>query len=73
MFVSFDLVNVKFKYVLRPDAQPRSIEWKARLLFGCDMSMTASVGRILGAEIAPRDKARILGETMERLLKRRKS
>src|SRR5262245_9273877 len=44
-----------------------------RLLFGCDMSMTASAGRILGAEIPPRDKTRILGENMQRILKRRKS
>jgi uncharacterized protein len=44
-----------------------------RLLFGCDMSMTASAGRILGADLAPRDKAKILGENMERLLGQRKS
>jgi predicted TIM-barrel fold metal-dependent hydrolase len=44
-----------------------------RLLFGCDMSMTASAGRILGAEIPPRDKTRILGENMQRILNRRKS
>ena len=44
-----------------------------RLLFGCDMSMTASVGRILGAELTSQEKMKILGQNMERLLKRRKS
>lgn len=44
-----------------------------RLLFACDTSLTASAGRIVGADLSPRDKARILGENMEGILKRRKS
>jgi predicted TIM-barrel fold metal-dependent hydrolase len=44
-----------------------------RLLFGCDMSMTASVGRLRAAELEPGDKAKILGENMSRLLARGKS
>jgi uncharacterized protein len=44
-----------------------------RLLFGCDMSMTASVGRMRAAELDPRDKAKILGENMLRVLGRGKS
>jgi predicted TIM-barrel fold metal-dependent hydrolase len=44
-----------------------------RLLFGCDMSMTASVGRLRAAELSPGDKARILGENMLRILGRGKS
>ena len=39
-----------------------------RLLFGCDMSMTASVGRIRAADLTPRRGRKILGENMERLL-----
>jgi hypothetical protein len=44
-----------------------------RLLFGCDMSMTASVGRIRAAGLSAREKELILGGNMERVLKRRKS
>jgi predicted TIM-barrel fold metal-dependent hydrolase len=44
-----------------------------RLLFGCDMSMTASVGRLLGADLTPEDRRKVLGENMERLLGRRRS
>ncbi len=44
-----------------------------RLLFGCDMSMTASVGRIRGANLSEADKAKILGGNLEELLRRRKS
>jgi predicted TIM-barrel fold metal-dependent hydrolase len=44
-----------------------------RLLFGCDMSMTASAGRILGADLPSADKNKILGVNMGRVLKRRKS
>jgi predicted TIM-barrel fold metal-dependent hydrolase len=43
-----------------------------RLLFGCDMSMTASVGRMRGADLPPDDRRKILGENMERLLARRR-
>lgn len=42
-----------------------------RLLFACDMSMTASVGRIRGAEISQPDRARILGGNMAKILARR--
>jgi len=42
-----------------------------RLLFGCDMSMTAGVGKIRGARLSPEDKRKILGENMTRLLKMR--
>jgi uncharacterized protein len=42
-----------------------------RLLFACDMSMTASVGRIRGAEISDADKRKILGSNMQRILRRR--
>jgi predicted TIM-barrel fold metal-dependent hydrolase len=41
-----------------------------RLLFGCDMSMTAGVGKIRGARIGPEDKQKILGGNMIRLLAR---
>ena len=41
-----------------------------RLLFACDMSMTASIGRIRGAEIPDADKRKILGANMQRILKR---
>ncbi|WP_435018725.1 amidohydrolase family protein [Tundrisphaera sp. TA3] len=44
-----------------------------RLLFGCDMSMTAGVGRIRGAGLAPDDEARVMGGNMEALLKGRGS
>jgi len=44
-----------------------------RLLFGCDMSMTAGVGRIRGAGLDPQDKAKILGGNMMKLLARRKT
>lgn len=43
-----------------------------RLVFGCDMSMTAGVGRVRGAEIDPADKAKILGGNMAAILKGRK-
>ena len=41
-----------------------------RLLFGCDMSMTAGVGKIRGAQLSPEDKRKILGGNMLALLKR---
>jgi predicted TIM-barrel fold metal-dependent hydrolase len=44
-----------------------------RLLFACDMSMTASVGRLLAADLDPHAKAKILGANMVRLLQRTKS
>jgi uncharacterized protein len=43
-----------------------------RLLFACDMSMTASVGRLRAADIDSRDKAMILGANMIRLMQRTK-
>jgi predicted TIM-barrel fold metal-dependent hydrolase len=42
-----------------------------RLLFACDMSMTASVGRIRGADIGDGDRRKILGANMQRILSRR--
>ena len=39
-----------------------------RLLFGCDMSMTAGVGKIRGARLTPEDKQKVLGGNMARLL-----
>jgi predicted TIM-barrel fold metal-dependent hydrolase len=44
-----------------------------RLVFGCDMAMTASVGRIRAAELSVGDRAKILGGNIEKLLRRRKS
>jgi predicted TIM-barrel fold metal-dependent hydrolase len=44
-----------------------------RLLFACDMSMTASVGRLRGADLTPSERRKILGENMERLLARRRT
>ncbi len=43
-----------------------------RLVFGCDLSMTASMGRIRGAKLSEQDKAKILGGNLERLLSKRK-
>lgn len=42
-----------------------------RILFGCDMSMTASMGRLRGAEIPEADRTRILGANMKAILARR--
>ncbi len=42
-----------------------------RLLFACDLSMTASVGRIRGAELPEADKRKILGQNFARILARR--
>lgn len=39
-----------------------------RLLFGCDMSMTAGVGKIRAANLSPEDKRKILGGNMTRIL-----
>jgi hypothetical protein len=44
-----------------------------RLVFGCDMSMTAGVGRIQGADLDAATKEQILGGNMESILKGRKS
>ena len=44
-----------------------------RLLFGCDSSMTAGVGKIRGANLSPQDKEKILSGNIMRLLRRRKS
>ncbi|WP_406697686.1 amidohydrolase family protein [Singulisphaera sp. Ch08] len=44
-----------------------------RLVFGCDMSMSAGMGRIRGADLDPATKAKILGGNMEAILKGRKS
>lgn len=43
-----------------------------RLLFATDLSLTAGVGRIRGAEIPEADRARILGANMLRILDRRR-
>jgi predicted TIM-barrel fold metal-dependent hydrolase len=44
-----------------------------RLVFGCDSSMTAGVGKIRGADLSAQDKQKILGGNMMRLLRRRKA
>lgn len=44
-----------------------------RLLFGCDMSMTAGVGKIRGARLAAEEKQRILGGNFARLLALRRT
>jgi len=44
-----------------------------RLLFGCDMSMTASVGRIRAANLSAPAKEQILGGNMRKLLRGRAS
>ena len=44
-----------------------------RVVFGCDSSMTAGVGKIRGANLSTQDKQKILGGNITRLLRRRKS
>jgi predicted TIM-barrel fold metal-dependent hydrolase len=44
-----------------------------RLVFGCDMSMTAALGRIRAANLSVSDKEKILGGNLAKLLRRRKS
>ena len=44
-----------------------------RLLFGCDMSMTAGVGKLRSAELSAADKRKILGTNMQKILARRGS
>ncbi len=42
-----------------------------RLVFGCDMSMTAGVGKLRAANLSAAEKQQILGGNMQRLLARR--
>jgi predicted TIM-barrel fold metal-dependent hydrolase len=42
-----------------------------RVLFGCDNSMTAGMGKMRGAELSPADKQQVLGGNMQRLLQTR--
>ncbi len=44
-----------------------------RLVFGCDSSMTAGIGKIRGADLSAEDKEKILGGNLMRLLGRRKA
>ena len=44
-----------------------------RLVFGCDMSMTAGVGKIRAASLTPADKQKILGGNMQRILSQRRT
>ncbi|MBL8212796.1 MAG: amidohydrolase family protein [Bryobacterales bacterium] len=44
-----------------------------RVLFACDLSMTASVGRLRGAQISESDRRKVFGENMQRILARRKA
>jgi len=44
-----------------------------RVVFGCDSSMTAGVGKIRGANLSASDKEKILGGNITRLLGRRKA
>jgi uncharacterized protein len=43
-----------------------------RVVFGCDSSMTAGIGKIRGANLSTQNKEKILGGNMMRLLRRRK-
>ena len=42
-----------------------------RLVFGCDMSLTAGMGRIRAAELSAADKEKVLGGNMAAILKER--
>jgi len=42
-----------------------------RLLFGCDNSMTAGVGKLRAADLSAEDKQKILGGNMQRILAKR--
>jgi hypothetical protein len=42
-----------------------------RILFACDMSWTAGIGHIRGAELSGEDRRKILGANMQRILSRR--
>jgi predicted TIM-barrel fold metal-dependent hydrolase len=44
-----------------------------RLVFGCDSSMTAGIGKIRGADLSEPDKEKILGGNLMKLLGRRKA
>ncbi len=44
-----------------------------RVLFGCDNSMTAGMGKMRGAELSPADKQKVLGGNMQELLDARKT
>ena len=44
-----------------------------RVVFGCDSSMTAGIGKIRGANLSAQNKQKILGGNMMRILGRRKS
>jgi predicted TIM-barrel fold metal-dependent hydrolase len=44
-----------------------------RLVFGCDMSMTAGMGRIRAARLSDQERLKILGGNMEAILKGRKA
>ena len=44
-----------------------------RIVFGCDMSMTASVGRLRAISLSVEDRDKIMGCNMTRLLRRRKA
>ncbi|MBI4909837.1 MAG: amidohydrolase family protein, partial [Acidobacteria bacterium] len=48
-----------------------SVIGAGRLLFACDMSMTASSGRVQSAHLTKEQRARILGGNMRELLARR--
>ncbi|MBM3748172.1 MAG: amidohydrolase [Acidobacteria bacterium] len=44
----------------------------ARLLFATDLSMTASLGRLRGADLSEADRNKILGANMQQILNRRR-
>lgn len=44
----------------------------SRLLFGCDLSLTAGVGKLRAARLSPRDKQKIWGGNMQQILGRRR-
>ncbi len=44
-----------------------------RVLFACDLSMTASVGRLRGADISEANRAKVFGGNMQRILARRRA
>jgi predicted TIM-barrel fold metal-dependent hydrolase len=43
-----------------------------RLLFGCDMSWTAGIGKVRAAQLSAADRRKILGGNMQRLLEQRR-
>lgn len=44
-----------------------------RVLFGCDMSMTAGVGKVRAAALRPEDRVKIMGDNMAAILAKRGS